>query len=310
MFMLLLAPMLILCAAGMVATRQSPPRAWTAAAGLALVSTIVWLVYVGLYQHETPCTGRTTTRCPTIYGYDAPLPDENGAGIALLLAGFAVPAAWAGWRRAVPPLAAGAALALVPTVLAGWTAPRGDNDGLWVLVFLALPVLGGHAAVVAAVAGRVARARRRSAAHDVALSAAAPSDRLAALIIDIAVVGGLLLAPLIALSRAKAEIVAAAVGLAVATACLALPVAWKGRSLGQSLVGLFLLDTRTNERVPVVRALARSAIVVVEVALVPTLIFAVPALIELIALALSRRTLTDRLFGTSVLSRGDGNGRS
>lgn len=72
-----------------------------------------------------------------------------------MLGGFAAPAMWIGWRCLVPPVTAGASLALGPTVLAWWTAPRGDNDGLWTLVFWFLPVLGGLAATVAAVAERV-----------------------------------------------------------------------------------------------------------------------------------------------------------
>ncbi len=102
-----------------------------------------------------------------MYGYDAPLPDEHVAGIVLLLAGFAVPALWVGWRRLAPPLTTGASLAVGPTVLAWWTAPRGDNDGLWALVFWFLPVLGGLAAVLAAVAERVGTAR---AGHNAAAS--------------------------------------------------------------------------------------------------------------------------------------------
>jgi hypothetical protein len=134
---LLLAPLVVLVVAGAIAAARERRQVWIPAAILALVSTTVWLVYVGLYQRETPCGGRA--RCPTLYGYDAPLPDEHVGGVLLLLAGFALPAAGVGWRRIVPPLAAGAALALGPTLLAWWTAPRGDNDGLWAFIFWFLP---------------------------------------------------------------------------------------------------------------------------------------------------------------------------
>lgn len=295
------APLALLVAAGVISAARARRQVWTPAAGLALVSTVVWLVYVGLYQHETPCDGGAT-RCPTVYGYDAPLPDEHPAGILLLVAGFAVPAACIGWRRLVPPLTTGAALALVPTVLAWWTAPRGDNDGLWTLIFWFLPLLGGLAAVVVAVAERITVARRRSPSEHGTFAVATPSDRLAALAIDVGIVGGVLVVPLTALSHAKLEIAAGVVGVAAATTYLAVPVAWKGRTLGQWLVGLFVMDARTNRPLPLLRAILRSVVVVVEVALLPSLVFAVPAVIELAVLSASGRTLTDRLLRTSVLS--------
>ena len=155
------APSAVLGAAGVIGAARARRQVWTSAAVLALVSTLVWLVYVGLYERETPC-GSRTARCPTVYGYDAPLPDEHPAGILLLLAGFALPAARVGWRRVMPPVTAGAALALGPTLLAWWTAPRGDNDGLWALIFWFLPALGALAAIVAAVAEHIGVARRRS----------------------------------------------------------------------------------------------------------------------------------------------------
>ena len=205
----------------------------------------------------------------------------------------------------MPPVTAGAALALGPTLLAWWTAPRGDNDGLWALIFWFLPAFGAVAAVLAAVAERIGVARRRSSQHGT-FTVATPADRLAALVIDVAIVSAVLVAPLTALSHAKLELVAGVVAITVATTYLAVPLSYKGRTLGQSLVGLFVVDSRTNRPVPVVRAHLRSLVVVVEVALVPTLVLAVPAVIELMFLSTSGRTLTDRILGTSVRSgRGD-----
>lgn len=43
----------------------------------------------------------------------------------------------------------GGALILGPIVVAWWTAPRGDGDGLWVLVYLYLFILGIVADVLA-----------------------------------------------------------------------------------------------------------------------------------------------------------------
>ena len=297
----LMAPLVVLVAAGVMAGARQPRRPWIPAGALLVASTAVWLVYVGLYQHETPCDGGTTG-CPTVYGYGAPLPDDHSAGIVLLLVGFALPAVWVGWRRLLPPVTTGASLALGPTVLAWWTAPRGDNDGLWALVLWLLPVLGGLAAVVAAVAERVSTARAQHDAGARELTIARLSDRLAALAIDVAIAGAVLVVPLTTLSHQNREIVAAMLGVASATAYLAVPLAWRGRTLGQSLVGLFVLDSTTNRPVSPVRALVRSLIVVLEVAALPTFILAIPVAAEWISLAGSGRTMTDRVLGTVVLS--------
>ncbi|MEJ7765824.1 MAG: hypothetical protein WKF86_10035, partial [Acidimicrobiales bacterium] len=68
-------------------------------------------------------------------------------------------------------------------------------------------------------------------------------------------------------------------------------------------VGLFVLDFTTGRPVSAVRAVLRSVVVVLEVAAVPTLILAVPALLEGVSLVGSNRSVTDRLLGTVVLSR-------
>lgn len=153
-----MAPLVVLVVVGIDAASGAPRRAWAWAAALAGVSTIAWLAYVGLFQHETPC-GSGFSRCPTVYGYEAPLPEGHMVGTVVLVGGFVLPAAWAGWRRLVPPMTAGAAVAVGPTLLAWWTAPRGDNDGLWTMVFWLLAALGGLAG---GVAYGVERVRRRS----------------------------------------------------------------------------------------------------------------------------------------------------
>lgn len=307
--LIFMAPLLVLVAVGITASARRPPLPWRTVLALVIASTTVWLVYTGLYQHETPCIGKTTG-CPTVYGYDAPLPDEHIAGIVLLLAGFVLPALWVGWRRLAPPWTTGASLALGPTVLAWWTAPRGDNDGLWALVFWLLPALGCLAVVAAAVAERVGRTRAEHDAPERELTIALPSDRLSALAIDLAIVGAALVMPLTALSDANLEVVAAVLGVATATAYLAVPLVWKGRTLGQSKVGLFVLDSTTSQPVSAVRAAFRSLVVVLEVAAVPTGILAVPALAELVVLVGSGRTVTDRVLGTVVLSERRGAGRT
>ncbi|HET7487123.1 MAG TPA: hypothetical protein VFJ85_04290 [Acidimicrobiales bacterium] len=60
----------------------------------------------------------------------------------------------------------GAAVVVPALLLAGWTAPRGDNDGLWILWF---PFLAGFLVLLSVVASTTATladrvtARRRSA---------------------------------------------------------------------------------------------------------------------------------------------------
>lgn len=56
----------------------------------------------------------------------------------------------------------GMALGLPPLLLSPWTAPRGDNDGLWVLI---VPYLGLFVLVLAATAGCGAWLRERAGAR-------------------------------------------------------------------------------------------------------------------------------------------------
>lgn len=116
------------------------------------------------------------------------------------------------------------------------------------------------------------------------------------------IAGAGLTVPVLALSRAGLGVAAAVLGVAAATSYLAIPLAWKGRTLGQSIVGLVVLDTATNGRVPAWRAFARSFVVVLEVTAMPTVILAVPAFVDWMALALTDRTVLDRVLGTVVVS--------
>lgn len=269
----------VLVAAGAVAARQARLYMWRSAAGLVFISTLVWLAVVGLYQHETPCAVAPTA-VPRFTGTTHRSRTNTSPGGCFF------------WRLRHtcrvgrrPPFDSTRdgrrCAALGPTALAWWTAPRGDNDGLWALVFWALPILGGLAGIVAAVSERIVTARPRSAGDQLTLTAATTSDRLAALVVDIALIALVLVLPLTWLSDAKREVLAGVGGLAAAATYLGIAVAVKGHSIGQSLVGLLVVDARTNGRVPVVRALPRSVVVVIEVALVPTLTFAVFAVIEL-----------------------------
>lgn len=64
------------------------------------------------------------------------------------------------FSRAWPVVPTG--IVLPQFVLAPWTAPRGDNDGLWVLIFPTLAALFGYALVVAGASAWVGRRLRRS----------------------------------------------------------------------------------------------------------------------------------------------------
>ena len=263
---------------------------------------MAWLAYVGLYQHETPCPG-SVGRCNTIYGYGAPVPDEHPLGIVLLVGTFSMAAAWTGLRRSARALEIGAALVVGPLILAGWTAPRGDNDGLWSLVFLLLPVAGGFAASIAAIAERIGDARHSVGGLPVGEVFEAPfSDRLAALGIDLAILFAILIVPLTALSRAKFEVIAALIGAGVSTMYLALTLTWRGRTPGQAAIGLFVLDATTFGPLSLTRALGRSLVVVLEVAAFPTFVFALPGVVDLFVLVRTGQTVTDRLIGAVVVS--------
>lgn len=299
----LFAPAIGLSVAGVFAVGRDYRRVWRPLAGAAATSTLCWLIYVGLVQHETPCAGGTVG-CPTIYGWSAPLDDDSAIGGILVVGGIVTPALVAGWRRLAPPVAIGASVIAGPTVLALGTAPRGDNDGLWALVFWSLATLGALAAVVAAVAARVATRRRGwDSEDDERAIAASAGDRLGALFIDIVVAGSVLYAPVTALSNAGAEVAAGVVGVTGAMLYLALPTARRGHSLGQLLLGIRVLDTSTRTPPPLPRAMVRSLVVAVEVIAAPTVIMAVPAIAELVALSSNGTTITDRLLRTTVVSR-------
>lgn len=300
----LFAPAIGLSVAGVFAVGRDRRRVWRPLAGVAATSTLCWLIYVGLVQHETPCAAGTVG-CPTIYGWSAPLDDDSAIGGTLVVGGIVLPALVAGWRRLAPPVAIGASVIAGPTVLALGTAPRGDNDGLWALVFWSLATLGALAAVVAAVAARVAATRRRGwdSADDERAIAASAGDRLGALFIDVVVAGSVLYAPVTALSNAGAEVAAGVVGVAGAMLYLAVPTARWGHSLGQLLLGIRVLDASTRTPPPLPRAMVRSLVVAVEVIAAPTVIMAVPAIAELVALSNNGTTLTDRLLRTTVVSR-------
>lgn len=180
-----------------------------------------------------------------------------------------------------------------------------SDDAQAGLAVLFVPYVGVPLAIAAWIANAVLvarRARRARAVDDDAPPVPAEvSDRLVAVAIDALVVGGVLFVPLTNLSGAGREVVAALVGLVVATAYLAVPVALAGRSFGQALLGIRVISADTGHRVSWARAVARSAVVVIEVTLVPTFILALPAIVELSYLSRTGQTLTDRVLRADVV---------
>lgn len=133
-------------------------------AGIATIGgTVVWGLFVALYEHEIPCEG--TGRCPTVYGFDPPFAVSGGFGYVILVVGMSAAGAVLGATRRSPSIGIGASLVAVPALLAWWTAPRGDNDGLWVLIFWPLAFVGAFSAGCAETARAIAvscRQRRTS----------------------------------------------------------------------------------------------------------------------------------------------------
>jgi hypothetical protein len=170
---------------------------------------------------------------------------------------------------------------------------------LWVPL-VALPL----AAVIWVGEGVAAsRATALQAGDTEASGPATPADRLAALAVDVAIVGAALVIPLTAMSHAKKEVAAVIVGVAVATTYFAALVSARGRTIGQSLLGLTLVDAQTLRRLTFSRSFVRSLIVVLEVAAMPTIILSPPAIADLMAVLGTGRSLTDRLLRTVVVTR-------
>ena len=218
-------------------------------------------------------------------------------GFVALPSLFALAAASPGWMR-VTVLTAMTAVAMIAGVLVGTS-----DDAQAGLAVLLVPYVGVPLGAVVWVARTAMNARRTASperGEDAVSTLARPSDRLAALAIDITVVAAVLVAPLSAMSHARQEVAAAVVGVAVGTIYLGGPIAAFGRTLGQSVLRLRVVDARTGTRIGLARALVRSTIVVLEVAAALTIILAIAGLAELTAAAVDGRTLTDRLMRTAV----------
>jgi hypothetical protein len=164
--LLLMGPVALLVAIG-IWSLHGRPSGWRTAAAASAAGVVVWGIFVSLYEHETPCGDAPS--CPSIFGSPALLGGDDGAGYLILLAGMLAAAALLGATRSTPSVGIGASVVALPSLLAWSTAPRGDNDGLWVLVFWVLAAVGAFAAGAAETARAVVvevRSRRRSADDD------------------------------------------------------------------------------------------------------------------------------------------------
>lgn len=192
----------------------------------------------------------------------------------------------------------------MPTISAVLVVTTDDAQAglavLWV-PFVAIPL-----ATVVWI-GQAVAARRNRAPDPAPFSLAGTSDRLAALAIDVAILGAALVFPLTAMSHAKYEVAAGLTGVAVATLYLTAFITTRRRTIGQSLLGLAVVDDATLEQLKPARAALRSLILVIEVAAIPSIIFSLPAIAELVSVLASGRSITDRLLETSVVTdRGPG----
>jgi uncharacterized RDD family membrane protein YckC len=132
-------------------------------------------------------------------------------------------------------------------------------------------------------------------------SLARPSDRVAALAIDVVVVVSVLGLPMSAISRSDLTVIATF--LTVGAIYLGAPLAIGGASLGQSILRVRVVDAESGNRIGPVRALLRSSVVAMEVAAALTIVLALVGIVDLAAATSNGRSLTDRLFRTAVVTR-------
>ena len=150
--LLFIAPGAVLLLAGLFAA-EHPSTKWLALLGVAVAGTAVWLGYVALVPHEDGSH--------TVFG-TTPRYEDGDQMLWFVPISAALVALVAGWFRAARTWAIAAAITLGPLLLAWATTPRGDNDGLWGLIFWMIPLFGFVLAGAAAT-GRGARfARDRS----------------------------------------------------------------------------------------------------------------------------------------------------
>ena len=187
-------------------------------------------------------------------------------------------AAWAGWQMAtIDDGQAGLAVLFVP--------------------FVAIPL----GVVLWTVEVIVAHRRGRAGDADGGLTTAGVPERLAALVVDVAIAGAVLVAPLTMLSHAGMEVVAGLIGVVAGTLYLSGLLGRQGRTVGQSVLGLTVVDRATMTPLAPGRALLRGLVLVVELVAAPTFLVVVPVA-ELLSVHATGRSLTDRVVGTAVVA--------
>ncbi len=218
-------------------------------------------------------------------------------GFVALPSYFPLAAASPGWMRRL-------VLAVMTAVatFAGVSVVTTD-DAQAGLAVLWVPLVAVALGVVLWVV-RVARSSREASASRPGACAAPTfatmSERLAALAIDVMVVGAVVTVPVSGLADAHHEVAAGFVALAAATLYLAVPVAAFGATLGQSVLRLRVGDAVAARRVGLGRSLVRSLIVVLEVGTAVSMFAAAVGLADLIVVSRDDRSFADRLMRTTV----------
>ena len=89
-------------------------------------------------------------------------PDQDTGSFGACLVGLALAALLLGLLTPRFPAVVGAVVTGVPLLLAPWTAPRGDNDGLWVLILPMLALNMGATLLASWIGAAVSTTHRRA----------------------------------------------------------------------------------------------------------------------------------------------------
>lgn len=189
---------------------------------------------------------------------------------------------------------------------AGWSMGASD-DAQAGLAALIVPFVGIPLAGVVLV-GESVLVRRAGVVDpdpiDMRETRAALPERLASLLVDLAIATAVLVVPLTMLSHRGAEVVAAAVGVGAGVAYLTVSWVTKGATIGQTLLRLRVVDGHAANPAPA-RALARAGLLIVEILGTATLLLIPVTGIEIaLAANANARTIVDRLTRTTVVARG------
>lgn len=189
---------------------------------------------------------------------------------------------------------------------AGWSMGSSDDAqaGLAALIvpFVGIPLAG------LVLVGESVLVRRAGVVDpdpiDMRETRAALPERLASLLVDLAIAVAVLVVPLTMLSHRGAEVVAAAVGVVAGVAYLSGSWMTKGATIGQTLLRLRVVDGDATNPAPA-RAIARAGLLIVEILGTATLLLIPLTAVEIgLAASAGGQTLVDRLTRTTVVARG------